>query len=101
MIVYNVTVKVEPDIAGKWLKWLQEDHIPEMKGTGCFTHASVYRLLDTDESDGVTFAVQYHSPSIESYKRYLRDFSSAMREKSEEKWANKFVAFRSILELVH
>jgi hypothetical protein len=101
MIVYNVTIKVDPSIAHEWLNWLKDEHIPDMTSTGCFKDAKVYRLLETDESEGVTYAVQYHAENIDDYKRYLRDFSGMMREKGIQKWNNKFVAFRSLLELVH
>jgi hypothetical protein len=101
MIVYNVTIKVEHQIADEWLNWLKEEHIPDMKSTGCFFEAVIFRLMDTDESDGITFAVQYHAIDHNAYKRYLKEFSTALRNKSKEKWQNRIVAFRSVLELVH
>ena len=99
--MYNVTIKVDPSIAEEWLNWLNEEHIPDMKSTGCFYQASIYRLLEMDETDGITYAVQYHAENMEAYKRYLQDFDATMREKGKEKWNNKFIAFRSVLELVH
>lgn len=101
MILYNVTIKVEHSIATEWLDWLKREHIPDMKSTGCFYDASIYRLLDTDESDGITYAVQYHAADHDAYKKYLLDFAGDMRKKSTDKWQNKFVAFRSVLQLVH
>ena len=101
MIIYNVTIKVDPSIADEWLNWLNKEHIPDMRSTGCFHHASVYHLLETDETDGITYAVQYHAENMDAYKKYLQDFAAAMREKGTEKWSNKFIAFRSVLELVH
>ena len=101
MILYNVTIKVDQSIADQWLTWLNTEHIPDMRSTGCFHQASVYRLLESDESDGITFAVQYHAENIEAYNKYLQDHAAAMRKKGMEKWSNKFVAFRSVLELVH
>lgn len=101
MILYNVTIKVDQSIAAEWLTWLKNEHIPDMRSTGCFHHASVFRLLESDESDGITFAIQYHAENIEAYKTYLLDHAADMRKKGSEKWSNKFVAFRSVLELVH
>lgn len=101
MIIYNVTVKLEPRIADQWLAWLKEEHIPDMKSTGCFYDAAVYHLHDTDENDGITYAVQYHAKNMEDYNRYFSDFSNEMRKKGTDKWNNQFVSFRSVLELVH
>ena len=101
MIIYNVTVKVDHSIAEPWLTWLKEEHIPDVIKTGCFTHASILRLLEVDETDGVTYAVQYHFFSKELYNRYISDFAETMRNKGFDKWGNKFIAFRSVMMVVH
>lgn len=101
MIIYNVTVKTDHSIAGDWLTWLKEEHIPDIIGTRCFTHASVLRLLDMDETDGVTYAVQYHAESKLLYDRYITEYAEGMRRKATEKWGDKFIAFRSVMEVVH
>lgn len=101
MIIYNVTSKVDHSIADEWLAWLQEEHIPDVIHTGCFTHATVLRLLEVDELDGVTYAIQYHADSKALYNRYIKEYSATMRKKGTEKWGEKFIAFRSVMEIVH
>ena len=46
-----------------WLQWLKEEHIPDIINTGCFTHATILQLLETDDSEGPTYAVQYFAES--------------------------------------
>lgn len=101
MIVYNVTVKVDHSIAEQWLDWIKKEHIPDVINTGCFTHAGILRLLEVDETDGITYAVQYHASSKELYNRYISDFAETMRKKGFDKWGNKFIAFRSVMMVVH
>ena len=101
MIIYNVTVKVDYSIADAWLSWLQQEHIPDIIATECFTDARILRLLEVDESDGITYAVQYHANSKALYNRYIKEYSTGMRNKSTEKWGDKFVAFRSVMQIVH
>lgn len=101
MIIYNVTVKVDHSIAAPWLDWLKTEHIPEIIGTGCFTDARILRLLEVDESDGLTYAIQYHAESKALYNRYIREYSEPMRNKGTEKWGEKFVAYRSVMQIVH
>ena len=101
MIIYNVTVKVDHSIADDWLSWLQQEHIPDIIATECFTDARILRLLEVDESDGITYAVQYHANSKALYNRYIKQYSNEMRNKSTEKWGDKFVAFRSVMQIVH
>lgn len=101
MIMYNVTVKVEPSIAIEWLKWVNEEHIPDIINTGCFTQATLLRLLEVDDAEGPTYCVQYLAENINHYKLYIDKFAARMRNKSFEKWGNKFIAYRSVMEFVH
>ena len=101
MIIYNVTIKVERSIADNWLQWLKEEHIPDVIRTGCFTHAVILRLLEVDETDGPTFAVQYFAESKALYNNYIQNHASAMRQKGFEKWGDQFIAFRSVMQVVN
>ena len=101
MIIYNVTIKVERSIAANWLAWLKEEHIPDIIGTGCFTHASILMLLEVDDTEGPTYAVQYHAESDVLYNLYIEKFSDNMRKKGTDKWGNQFIAFRTVMQVVH
>lgn len=101
MFIYNVTLKVDNDIEHNWLVWLKEEHIPDMINTGCFTEASILQLLETDDSEGPTYAVQYKAESKSLYNQYIEKFAGIMRKKSFDKWGNKFIAYRSIMKVVN
>ena len=101
MVVYNVTVKAEKSIADAWLDWMKAEHIPDIIGTGCFTKATILRLLEVDETDGPTYAVQYLAESHAQYNRYIEIHSATMRKKAYDKWGEKFIAFRSVMQVVH
>ncbi len=101
MIIYNVTIKIKSDIKDKWLCWLKEEHIPEIINTGCFTHAHILRLLEVDDSEGPTFAIQYFADSKALYNSYIENNASYMKQKSFTKWGDKFIAFRSVMQVVN
>lgn len=101
MIIYNVTTKAEHSIAAQWLVWLKEEHIPDIIATCCFTHATVLRMVEVDETDGITYAVQYHAENKAHYNLYIEKFAEVMRKKATDKWGTKCVAFRSVLQVVH
>jgi hypothetical protein len=100
MIIYNVTIKVEQQIADAWLQWLLDEHIPNVLATKCFTDYKVVRLLEVDDSEGPTYAIQYHAESKADYNRYIEQHATAMRKKSFEKWSNQFIAFNSVMQVV-
>ncbi len=101
MIIYNVTIKLDESIHQQWLIWLQHIHIPEVIATGCFTKATILRLLEIDDSEGPTYAIQYFAAGKEEYDRYIEKFAPEMRQRLFNKFGNKFVAFRSLMEAVN
>ncbi|MBI1779915.1 MAG: DUF4286 family protein [Sphingobacteriales bacterium] len=100
MVVYNITLKVEPSIAPQWLQWQKEVHIPDVMATGLFDSFRFYRLLEQDETDGPTFIVQYFAKSKENYEEYIGKYASVMRRKLTDKWGDRLVAFRTLMETV-
>jgi hypothetical protein len=100
MIVYNVTIKVDASIADAWLPWLLEEHIPDVMKTGCFSSNRVVRLLEVDDREGPTYAIQYNAESKADYNRYIQIHAAGLRDKSVQKWGNRFIAFRSVMQVV-
>ena len=98
LFLYNVTIKVAENIAAAWLSWMQQVHIPAIMATDCFTHARVFRLLEIDDSEGPTYAVQYFANSKSNYNRYISLHADAYRQESYEKWGDQFIAFRSLMQ---
>lgn len=98
-ILYNVTIKVDHAIAGDWRQWMLKEHLPMLLATGCFTAANLYRLLEQDDTDGPTFCAQYTCASLTDYEQYINEFASQMRQETTQKWGNKLIAFRSVMEL--
>ena len=101
MIIYNVTTKVQQSIFDAWLLWIKEEHIPDVIQTGCFTHAVILRLLEVDDTEGPTYAVQYFAESEALYNNYIETHAAAMRQKGFDKWGAAFIAFRSVMQVVN
>lgn len=97
-IIYNVTIKVEHNIAADWRQWMLKEHIPMLMDTGCFTDARLFRLLDQDDTDGPTFCAQYFCNTRAEYDRYIENFAEKMRAETQKNWGGKFVAFRSLMQ---
>ena len=101
MIIYNVTLKVAPEIHEPWLGWLMDTHIPEVLDTGCFRESRVLRMLEVDETEGPTYTVQYTALSKSDYNRYIELHAPVLRQRSFDQWGERFIAFRSVMEGVH
>ena len=101
MFIYNVTIKIQEPIHEAWLQWLKEEHVPEVLATGCFTNATIVRLLEVDDSEGPTYAVQYVAESKSLYNRYIENFAGILRQKSFDKWGKQFMGFRSLMQVIN
>jgi len=99
MIIYNVTVKVDKDVAAEWTDWMKAEHIPDLMNTGLFIDYRLCRLLDQDEMEGITYTVQYFADNLEHYNTYIAEHSGKMRDKAFKRFGNKFIAFRTVMEV--
>lgn len=100
MILYNVTVKVDLDIHDEWLNWMKTAHIPDVMNTGLFIEHKICRLLYIDESDGITYAFQYFCKDLDTLKHYQAEFGPALQADHTNRYKDKFVAFRTLMEVV-
>ncbi|HRO41791.1 MAG TPA: DUF4286 family protein [Flavipsychrobacter sp.] len=99
MIIYNVTVKIESALAGAWVNWMKTEHIPDLMKTGLFLDYRLCRLLEQDETEGITYSVQYFCKSLEQYDTYISEYAPAMRDKGFQKFGNRFIAFRTVMQV--
>ncbi len=100
MIIYNVTTQADKAIAEEWLHWLKDEHIPEVLATKCFTDATILQLMEVDETDGPTYAVQYKAESKSDYNRYINLHAEKLRDKSFGKWGDNFISVRTLMKIV-
>jgi hypothetical protein len=100
MIVYNVTVKVEAGIAPQWLQWLHSEHAPHMLATGCFYKFQVLQLLEVDDAEGLTYAIQYYAHTTADYETYLAQHATPLQQQAQARWGNRFVFFSTLMQIV-
>jgi hypothetical protein len=99
MIIYNVTVSVEDDIKDAWLEWMRATHIPELMSLGFFLKAQINRIIIQDDSDN-TFAITYTCSSMKELHQYQINFSSELQKKHSERFGEKAVSFRTLMEVI-
>lgn len=100
MYIYNVTINIETAVHNKWLKWMQEKHIPEMLALGKFTKAKMTKVMVEEEMGGITYSIQYTTDSKATLEKYYKEDADKMRQEGSKLFAGKFVAFRTELDVV-
>jgi hypothetical protein len=100
MIIYNVTLNVDEDVAENWLQWMRTVHIPDVMATGMFLDSRICRVL-AEEEGGLTYAVQYTCADMATYERYKNEHAPRLQAETQKKFGGQFAAFRTLLEVVH
>ncbi|GAA4465910.1 DUF4286 family protein [Nibrella saemangeumensis] len=98
MILYNVTINIDKAVEEEWLRWMKEEHVPEVMATGIPVASKVLRLLTEVENGGSTYTFQYTFNTLKEYVIYHERYSPALQQKVLDRYPNKFVSFRSLLE---
>ncbi len=99
MYIYNVTVNIEDSVHDQWLEWMQKEHIPQMLALGKFSNALMSKVMSQGDS-GTTYSIQYQTDSKETLEKYYKEDAETLRKEGIKKFGDKFVAFRTELDVV-
>ena len=109
MILYNVTVSIDPAVAVEWVEWMRTKHIPDVMATGCFFPdvmatgcflESRFSRVNGEEENGFTYATTYLAESQEKLDTYQAVFAPALKQEHSERYLGKFAAFRTFLTVI-
>jgi len=100
MIIYNVTIKIDLSVHDVWFKWMKEEHIPKVLATGCFVNHKMLRMLEEDQTEGITYAIQYFANELSDYFDYKEKYATALQKEGKDFFPDKFVSHRTLLREV-
>ena len=100
MILYNVTIGIDLDIENEWLEWMVTKHIPKVMATGMFQEYKIFKVLSQEDQGSSSYSIQYFSDTIEKVVKYLDEFAPSLVEEHRQKYINRHVAFRTMLEQI-
>lgn len=100
MLIYNISTKIETGIEIAWIKWMEEEHIPAVIEAGSFEKYQLVKLLDIDDTDGPTYAVQFFINDKNKYDAYIQNHSSRLRKEALQKWSDRIISFRSLMQVI-
>jgi len=99
MFIYNVTISVDRSAHDEWMKWMREVHMPDVIKTGCFIDSRMLKVLNV-EDEGITYSVQYTFLDMSDMEEYKAKHAQRLQKESLDKFKDKFVAFRTLLEII-
>lgn len=101
MIIYNVTIKIDHNCASNWLKWIKEAGIPQIMETGLFEGYKICKLLlEEQEPDGATYALQLNCESITHLVTYQKYHEIHFKKEIYDKFGGRYVLFATTLKVL-
>lgn len=73
MLLYEVTLQVDPALAGAVEDHMRREHIPDMFATGCF------HRIRFDLASPARFRTSYEARTESDLKRYLQEHAPGLR----------------------
>ena len=98
MLLYNITFIIDDAVADAWHQWMREEHIPNVLATGKFVSNRLLKVIDSP-NEGVTFCSQYIVETMADYLEYQEIYAPQLVQELD-KFKDKMVAFRSLMEFV-
>ena len=80
-----------------WFPWFDECQANKLN---LFIENKVAKI-HAEEDGGLSYSVQYLLKSWDDYNLYQSKFAPHLQKKYQDKYANKSVAFRTVLEIIH
>ncbi len=99
MFIYNVTISVDKTAHDEWMKWMQDVHMPDVIKTGCFIDSRMLKVLNV-EDEGITYSAQYTFLEMSDMEEYQSKHAQRLQKEALDKFKDKFVAFRTLLEII-
>lgn len=100
MLLYNITIGIDKEVEGEWLRWMKTEHIPEVMRTKLFSEFKMYKVLQDDDESNTSYSIQYLAPSLNEVNLYFERFAPLILEKLRLRFKDKHVAFMTLLEEV-
>jgi hypothetical protein len=98
MVLFNETFGIDQDIEIEWVDWMKNIHIPAIMDTGLFREYKMFKVLGGEEQGSVSYSVQFFATTIDEVVQYLHVAGPPLIEEHRQRFANKHVAFRTLLQ---
>ena len=101
MIIYNITMLVSWPIHDEWKKWLKNEYIPELLSTKLFSDYQVVRLMEVNEDEGPTYALQLYLTNADDFNTYRDKYLESFLNKEKSVWGDYATSFSSLMEVIN
>lgn len=99
MLIYNETFIIDDTIVDDWLRWIRDNHIPSVLGTGSFDSYKLFTVLDSP-NEGITYCLQFQTTSVERYSDFYYKHLESIHAAHNKQFEERFALFHTLMETV-
>ena len=88
MVLYEVTLQVEPHLADAVEEYMRQQHIPDIFGTGCF------RRIRFSLASPTRFRTSYQADGQPDLDRYVREHAPRIRAEFQARFPDGVILTR-------
>lgn len=100
MIIYNVTMNIDESIHEKWMDWMKNSFIKQMVETEHFTAARLVKVLINEEMGGLTYSVQFETPSKATLDNFYSKDHDRLLGEGQKLFGDKMLIFATELAVL-
>ena len=97
MILYEVNLEIDAEIASDYLAWL-DAHVREIRALPGFLGAELFDDAERSSAQQRSLCVQYRLASAADLDAYLRDHAPRLRADGQARFGGRFRATRRVLQ---
>ena len=94
MVLYEVSVQIQPDLSTAFELYMRTKHIPEIWETRCF------QRIHFDRAESGAYRTSYQAENFADYQRYIDVHANALRADFMQHFPEGCTVTRQVLETV-
>lgn len=100
MIVHNTTYHVLPEVEERWLTWMKQQHIPQIKSLQGIRSCRLLKLLTEVEGDGITYTIQTEIDNVPAGEAFLQELSPSLQNHIRSQFPGQVLYFETLLRVL-
>lgn len=93
-------MNIDESIHEKWMDWMKNSFIKQMLNTAHFTAARLVKVLITEEMGGLTYSVQFETPSMTTLDNFYQKDHDRLLGEGQKLFADKMLVFATELAVL-
>jgi len=100
-LLYNITLKINQDLAEQWLHCMKEEFLPQCTDGQVIVASQINQILIAQEDEDLTYAVQFIFATKEIFDQQGLSALAKFLELLDAKFLRKYVYFTTKMEILH